>query len=204
MSEKHFQNDFYTLSDNEIIERLRIDNAKIIKEISKIVFKMLYEENERTKQIDSKGSSFIAIIGLSTSLVFSLGGLLVEKITNVHLPLIGCPIPWLVFFYLTTSISLLIAIFFSYQAIKTRSEWRWLNDADIFNQDVLGKKDPKYYEKYMITHAWTVYRNNFSLNETKGKFLKYSQVWFMSGLMQLIPIIAIISLYALKKGGYFQ
>jgi hypothetical protein len=201
---KQSQNESYALSIEKIQELLKIDNTRVIKEIYKIVFDMLYEENERSKQIDSKGSSFIGLIGLSTSLVFSLGGLLIEKITNVHLPVIGCPMPLLVTFYFTTSITLLLSIFYSYYAIKIRSNWRWLNDVDIFQEAVLKEESANYYRRYMITHAWTVFRTNFKVNETKGKFLKYSQALFVCALIQLAPIIMILGFYALKKGGYFQ
>lgn len=190
----------FNLSDEELEKRLEIDDEDVVNEVHRIIFKMLYEENERQKQIDTKGASFIAIIGLSTSLVFSLGGLLIEKITNVSLPIIGCPIQWLVFFYFTTSITLLSSMLCTYHAIKARSDWVWFSEADIFNKEAL-EEDECFYKRYMITHMWKLYKNNFMINEKKAKFLKYSQRLFITGLFQLIPIIMIISLYILKKGG---
>lgn len=191
----------FNLTDEEMEERLRIDNGAVVDEIYKIVSSILYEENERQKQIDTKGASSIAVIGLSTSLVFPLGGLLIEKIANVPLPVIGCPIPWLVLFYFTTSITLLLSMLFAYRGIKARSDWVWFGEQDIFNQEVLKEGQADYYKRYIITHMWKLYENNFKINEIKGKSLKYSQVLFISGLIQLMPIIAIISLYTLNKGG---
>jgi hypothetical protein len=193
----------FNLTDEEIEERLRIDNGGLIDEIHKTVSGMLYEENERQKQIDTKRASSIAVVGLSTSLVFSLGGLLIEKITNVSLPIIGCPIPWLVLFYFTTSITLLLSMLLAYQAIKARSDWVWFSEQDIFNQEVLKEDQTDYYKRYMITHMWKLYRNNFGINQMKGESLKCSQLFFILGLIQLMPIIAIISLYTLNKGGVF-
>lgn len=203
MSNKQDKKKAFNLTDEEIEERLRIDNGAVVDEIYKIVSGILYEENERQKQIDTKGASSIAVIGLSTSLVFSLGGLLIEKITNMALPVIGCLIPWLVFFYCSTSITLLLSMVFAYYGIRARSDWMWFSEQDIFNQEVLKEEQEQlaFYKRYIITHMWKLYKNNFRINETKGGHLKCSQKLFILGLIQLIPIIAIISLYALNKGG---
>lgn len=196
----------FTLSDAEIIERLRTDDKDIINEIHKTCFDILYEEEERTKFIDSKGSSLIGIIGLSSSLVFTLGGILIEKISNVNLPIIGCPIPLLVFMYFSSSLTLLIAIIFLFFAVKTRSDWRWLKDEDIFGGEKGEMIDQGInpYKRYMSVHAWMIFRNNFDINENKANYLKKAQCLFIIALVQLIPIIVVLGLYALKKGGYFR
>ena len=192
----------FTLSEDEIIERLRIEDKDVIDEIHKTCFDVLYKEEERTKSIDSKGSSLIGIIGLSSSLIFTLGGILIEKISNVNLPIIGCPIPWLVIFYCSSSLTLLMAITLTFSAVKTRGDWRWLKDGDIFHAEMIGEGiNP--YKRYMSTHAWKIFQNNFAINEKKANCLKWAQQLFMFALVQLIPIIVIISLYALEKGGYF-
>lgn len=192
----------FTLSDDEILERLSTDDEHIIGEIHKTCFDVLYKEEERTKFIDSKGASLIGIIGLSSSLVFTLGGILIEKITNVNFPMIGCPIPWLVFLYISSSLTLLMAILWSFLAVKTRSDWRWLDDKDIFHDEMI-REGINLYKRYMAAHAWYIFKNNFKINENKAGRLKSAQLLFMFALFQLIPIIVIIGLYALKKGGYF-
>lgn len=193
----------FNLTEEELKKRLEIEDRELVNELYAIVSRVLYEENERQKQIDTKGGSSIAIIGLSTSLVFSLGGLLIEKIDNVQLPILGCPIPWLVFFYISTSITLLASMVFAYKAIRARSDWRWFSEADIFNEEVLKEKksQPQFFKRYMIEHMWKLYKTNFGVNETKGRALKRCQLLFIVGLIELMPIIVIIGLYALKNGG---
>jgi hypothetical protein len=192
----------FTLSEEEIIERLRTDDTAIIDEIHKTCFDILYKEEEHTKFIDSKGSSLIGIIGLSSSLVFTLGGILIEKITNVNFPIIGCPIPWLVLLYFSSSLTLLIAIFYSFLTVRVRADWRWLKDEDIFHNGMIAQ-GIKPYKRYMSVHAWKIFQNNFKINESKAINLKRAQLLFIIALGQLIPIIVFLSLYALKKGGYF-
>jgi len=192
----------FTLSEDEIIERLRTEDKDVIDEIHKTCLDLLYKEEERAKSTDSKGSSLIGIIGLSSSLIFTLGGILIEKISNVNLPIIGCPIPWLVLFYCFSSLTLLIAITLTFFAIKTREDWRWLKDEDIFHAEMIeGGINP--YKRYMSTHIWKIFQNNFLMNEKKASCLKWAQQLFMFALAQLVPIIAIISLYVLEKGGFF-
>lgn len=203
MSKRRPKDKPFNLTEDELKKRLEIDDKGLVDELYNIVSRVLYEENERQKQIDTKGGSSIAIIGLSTSLVFSLGGLLIEKISNLPLPMIGCPIPWLVSFYLSTSITLLVSMAFAYNAIRARSDWKWFSEADIFNQEVLQEKEeqPQYFKRYMIEHMWKLYTTNFGINEKKGDALKWCQLLFIIGLFELMPIITIIGVYSLKKGG---
>jgi hypothetical protein len=197
---KHDQT--FTLEDKEIIDRLRTDDIEIVNEIHKTCFDILYQEEERKKSIDAKGASLVGSIGLSVSLVFSLGGIIIEKINNVDLPVIGCPIPWLVGLYFSSSLTLLIAIIYSFFSVKTRSDWRWLKDTDIFNEKEFGN-GVSPYKRYMSVHAWKIFRNNFKINEEKANYLKRSQQLFVFALFQLVPIIIILSMYTFKKGGYF-
>src|SRR3989339_534767 len=151
-SNKFKKEQTFTLSEKEIIERLRTDDPAIINEIHKTCFDILYKEEERTKFIDSKGSSLIGIIGLSSSLVLTLGGILIEKITNVTLPIIGCSIPGLVLLYFSSSVTLLIAIFYSFLTVRARSDWRCLKDEDIFNNGMI-EQGINGYKRYMAAHA---------------------------------------------------
>ena len=164
------QEEPFHLNEDEIIERLRTDNKDIIDEIHKTCFEMLYKEEERIKSIDTKGASLIGIIGLSIGLVFTLGGIIIEKIPSVSLPIIGCPIPWLVALYFSSSLTLLIAIIFSFLAVKARSDWRWPKDEDIFHSQMIGE-GIKPYKRYMSVHAWKIFQNNFEINDKKADYL---------------------------------
>lgn len=193
----------FVLTDDQIIERLRTENKEIVNEIYKICMDILFKEDDRIDSIDSKGSTLIGLVGLSASLVFGLGGILIEKVENLKLPIVGLPMPWLVILYLSASLTLLFSIIYSFRAIRARSDWRWLCDEDLFNEQMICE-GINHYKRYLSVHFWKIYENNFRINETKGAHLKAAQRLFVAGLIQLIPIIGIIALYSLKKGGYFQ
>jgi len=185
----------FSLTDEEILNRLdAVEDEQIINEIHKTCFDVLYKDIERSDLIDSKGSSLIGIMGLSFSLVFSLGGLLIEKIDNIPLPFVGCPVSWFIALYISSSITILLAVGFALQAVRARSDWRWLKDEDIFRMDVLT--DIKKYKKYISDHAWQIYRNNYNINETKAKRLKQAQWIFFIALVQIMFIILLTGLYA--------
>jgi len=188
----------FDLTDEEIIENLRTDVSETIDAVYNTCLKMLDKDDDRTRAIEAKGSTLLGMGGLSTGVVFSLGGILIEKITNIDLPIIGCPIPWLVLFYFTSSVTFLGSILFALLSLRARSDWKAMKDTDIFRADVLAE-GPGPYKRYMATHAWNVYKNNYIVNEKKASLLKKGYYLFAAALFQLFPIICIIALYARYK-----
>jgi hypothetical protein len=101
----------------------------------------------------------------------------------------------------TSTFTLFLSIFFALFAIRARSDWRGLNDEDIFNEEVFDE-DSCRYKRYLTVHNWKIYNNNFSVNEAKARKLKVAHFLFVLGLLQLLPIILVIALYAyITKGG---
>ncbi len=140
----------FSLKDEEILSRLHEIKDKhedIVGEIYKTCFDNLHNDVKRTDSLDSKASSLIGALGVSFSIIFALGGVLIKEIDNIVLPVIGNLLPWLVFFYISTSATLLIGLFISLKAVGARSDWRWLNEEDIYNKEVLeqGINDYKIY-----------------------------------------------------------
>ena len=192
----------FALSDDQIRKNLCTNELPLINAIYNTCAETLYKEEDRSKAIDTKGASTLGMLGVSLSLVFSLGGLLIDKISNLPLPYVGCPVPWLVFFYGSTSATLFIAAIITLFSIRVRSDWRGVKDSDLFHGQMIEEGEGPY-KRYLSTHFWKVYKNNFRVNETKGKYLKAGQILYIIALFQLLPIIVIIGLYSLRKGGYF-
>jgi hypothetical protein len=190
------------LTDDDIIDRLSINNPDIINTVYSINLDLLYKEEERTKNIDTKGSTLLGVSGLTSTVVFSLGGLLIEKIPNIIISFYSLQIPTLhvlSFLYITSSITLLGSILFAVLAIKSRSDFKWINGADVFNKEMLsGYVLP--YKRYLTSHYWMIFSNNFKINEIKGKLLKKGYWVFFIALIQILPIILIIGLYSYTKG----
>lgn len=188
-----------TLTDEEILERLRIKDKEVIGSVYSICLDLLYKEEDRSKSLDTKGSTLLGVSGLTSTVVFSLGGLLIEKVSNIPLPIIGRVLPLLCLLYVTSSITLLGCILTAVLAIKARSDWRWVDDEDVFRSDVIST-DVDGYKRYLSAHYWSIKNNNFKINEQKGKRLIRGYWLFFIALIQILLIVVIIGLYSYTKG----
>jgi len=191
-----------TLTDDEIIDRLRINDPDVVVTVYSICLDLLYKEEERLKNLDAKGSALLGVSGLTSTVVFSLGGLLIEKVSNISIPLLGMRIPTLFVLstlYISSSITLLVTILCAVLAIRTRSDLKWINGDDIFNKEVLSG-DVLTYKRYLSLHYWMIFKNNFKINEVKGRLLKKGYWIFFAALIQILPIITIIGIYSYTKG----
>lgn len=192
-------NPAFALSDDDILERLRINDKEVVASVYGICLDLLYKEEDRSKNLDTKGSTLLGVSGLTSTVVFSLGGLLIEKIANVSLPFIGKPMWLLSLLYATSSITLLCCILAAILAIRARSDLKWINEEDVFKEEVISS-DVNTYKRYMAAHYWSILRNNFTINETKGRRLKAGYWLFFVALIQILPIIVIIGTYSYQKG----
>lgn len=187
------------LTDDQIIERLRIEDEAVITAVYGVCLDLLYKEEERAKNLDTKGSTLLGVSGLTSTVVFSLGGLLIEKVSNLELPVIGKPLPILSSLYVTSSITLLACILMAVLAIRARSDWKWIDDNDVFHDGIIAGSINEY-KRYLAVHYWSIKSKNFHINESKGKTLRAGYWLFFAALIQILPIVSIIGLYSYTKG----
>ena len=189
MSEIEFE-----LSDDIIKERLRINDANTINGIYTICNNLYKEEIERTKAIEDKSKSLLSSIGVMLGLLFTVGGFLLEKIKNVSIPVIGSPKIYLSILYLILGFLLVISGILSFKSLVVRKTWKTISEKDIFREDVIDK-EYTHYARYMTTHIWKIYKNNFDVNNNKTKDLFYAQILFIITLIGFSIMIVIIGAY---------
>lgn len=190
----------FPLEINDIIERMRIEDIELVNTIFEIVKSLYGQDKDRTTLIDSKASSLFGMVAISVSLIFTLGGLLIEKIENIELPYLGNVIPILCILYFFVIFFMLLSNFLSLMALKARSDWREVGDDDVFKEEILLQDKSIVYKRYSITAFWKFYMNNYKINEKKGKLLKWAQNIFFISLFLLIPIVIILILYVNTEG----
>lgn len=195
--------DSYPIGIDDIRENLRIKNSKTIKDIYGICLELLSNETQRSSTLDTKGSSLFGIMGVTIALIFSAGGFLIDKISNISLPIISCPIPLLVMLYVLTTFFGLLGIVLVLLSIRMRTYYRVISDKSLFRKDVL-EKDNNFFRRYIITHVWLVYRKNFLINERKARILQLGQFSYLVSILLLLPIILVLALYVLTKGGFIH
>lgn len=182
------------LNIDDLRERLRIDDKEIVDNIYSVCYGLIKEEEERRSGLDSKAYNLIGIVGVCITLVFGFGGILIKEIKD---PL------WLivmVMLYLGTIMFAFVALLFALNVAKARSNFRSINDEDIFQKEMI-QKDVITYKRYLISHFWQIYQNNFAINESKGTSLKSSFRMFLFAIISLSLIVFTVSKYVLLKGG---
>ncbi len=191
----------HQMTSEEIRDALRTDDKDVIDTIYMACYEMMLREEERFVIIDSKGWNLFAMIGLAITLIFTIGGTLVEKVTNVSVYLFGCPLPWLVGFYILAFVLALAAGILTWFAVRVRSDYRWPDEKDLLNKEMI-QSGADIYKRYMAVHYWKIFRNNYEKNTRKANLLKVAHNLFLGALLTLLPLAVIIGLYALARGGF--
>lgn len=187
----------FKLSIEKVIENICTDEIKIIDSLYNLVFHLLNKEDERLSSLDSKGSNILGMAGVALALIFSLGGLLIEKIEDTSLIFLNSVVYILSILYILTNFLLLISIIFAVFSVRARSDFKTVSDVDIFTKEI--SKGENYYKRYIVAHFWQIYQNNFIINERKGFWLKYSYWFFTLSMVFLLLISITIGLYSLNK-----
>jgi hypothetical protein len=182
------------LSVEDIMSRLRINDKDIIDTIYSTYYDLLDKENKRRLELDNKAYNLIGIVGVCITLIFGLGGILIEKIK------IPSYITILTILYLGAFMLGMVSLLFALLAARARSDFKTVNDEDIFAEKVI-KSDILTYKRYLIAHYWQIYQNDFKINEEKGKSLKISFRMFFANIIFLFLVVSVITNYSLTQGG---
>jgi hypothetical protein len=121
----------------------------------------------------------LSILTAALALTYSVGGLLIntvllpDKLSSASSLWLCIPI-WLLW---TTSLVLFaVAILKCFQCIRVRSDFRSINEEDIFNRYAMlhpetKKEDVACYKRYMAQHFWRINSENYNINQDKGGLL---------------------------------
>lgn len=188
----------FKLSIDDVINKICINNLQSINTLYDLNLKLIDKEAERMSALDSKGSNVFGMAGVALALIFSLGGLLIEKIENRPLFFTDRPVEILTALYMITVFLLLTSVLFALFAVKARSDIKTVTDSDIFTT-AIDKEDEVVYKRYLIAHYWLIYQNNFLINELKGRWLKWAYRFFAMSMVFLLVISFIIGFYSIGK-----
>ena len=189
--ERLFKVDVYRLPMDKIKENLRIEDSATIEDIYQTCLRLLSDEYEQTSKIDGKATSLFGMIGVTITLVFSVGALVIGEICKMAPPVPKC-IPWLATFYVLATFLEFVSIFMVLGSMRVRSDWRAISDKSLFRKDVIEKGND-FFRRYMITHMWRIYTNNYRINERKAKMLYLGQLFYFISIVFLFLMIIILT-----------
>ncbi|MDG5816258.1 hypothetical protein QA601_14280 [Chitinispirillales bacterium ANBcel5] len=191
-------------TNNEIRERLRLNNPVLISQILSFSMKYFEESISGRKDIDEKANWFLVTATGCLTLFFTGVAVL---LTQLSIPInSGC-----VFFtsVLLSVCFLLLSVFLLFFALRARSDFRTINVLDIIEKDTIGESDQiddsepnsTVYDRYMAEHLLDIAKKNYRINEKKGKWLKIGQLVFLIGLFFISTVSVQLSYTLINQQG---
>jgi hypothetical protein len=183
----------HNISDDEIRNRLCLNNPLLVSQILLHTIKYFDESISGRKDIDEKANWFLATATGCLTLFFTGVAVLLGQLKR--------PIFMSSVFFLSSFLSvtfLLISVLLFFLAIRARSDFKMLSPLDILEKDTVSEADQNakgliIYDRYMAAHFLDISKKNFAINWKKGKLLKIGQWFFLSGLIFLSTVSIILS-----------
>jgi hypothetical protein len=187
------------LTKAEIRERLCLASSGLVEEIHALALRQNTAEDQRETRLglDGKAQGLMATAGLSLTVAFTFGGLLLQSPKYIE-PLglwLGRAVLGL---YAIALLLGLLASIWAVRALFVRDGYRAVTDDDVFNKAMLESVDreahadsdkaKRLYRRFITVQHWTVYRHHFDVHERKAELIKRGQWFFVGFLVSLLLI----------------
>jgi len=191
------------LTEKDVRERLALNSPELVAELLVHVQGLLATETGRQTRVDAKATSLLTAAGLSLTVAFTFGGLLIAKPNN------GSFDPWVTVTFALAVTSGLIAAIHAVAALFVRGDYGSVAGETLFDVETLkaandmmkdeeatdaptDKEKREFgvmeYRKYLIPHLWEVFRQRSLVHEKKASRIKWGQGFFIAFLVLLIPV----------------
>lgn len=192
------------LTDKELVERLCLSSKSLVDELYSITLRQLQAEDQRQARLDGKAQGLLATTGLSITIAFTFGSLLLQ-----HPEYLYRVSDWLAQVVAGLyGVALIFGISASIQALRAllvRDEYRSSGADDIFNQGELDAAENAQddseagtkFRRYLTAHLYLIYQAHFEVHEQKARIIKRGQQLFFFFLCAifLVGIAMTISVF---------
>lgn len=147
-----------------------------------IISKRHEREIERSKNLDEKSDRLIQSVSIIIAITITLGSISLANIlqyTQLYVP-----------FFMGVG-ALLTAVFLSLLGIRLR-KWSEIPD-DVLVEKYLASTNDDTFKEEAIMSISNVYFANFDKNEKKAKYVSYSWICMLIGLVSLAVFLAILT-----------
>ena len=190
---------FNPVSQQEVDQLRKTFNKDLVDIGLDMMRELIRKEDERFRHLDSKANTFLGMLGVSMTVIVSLGALWMTRINkkNPQYPknfrvLVGS-------LYLMTVLPLVISYIFSLvttgippKAGQKVTPLQMSRRYDVNSEDVIGPVyrmlDPVSYKKNLIGELWRVLELNVQANDRKADWLSRSQT------VSLLAVVGIVGL----------
>jgi hypothetical protein len=185
------------LDKKDLLKRLELASSGLVEEIHTLVLRQNTAEDQRETRLDAKAQGLMATAGLSLTVAFTFGGLLLQYPRYIE-PLGVWPARLVLALYALALLCGLLASIWAVRALFVRDGYRAVTDNDVFHKDTLesidreafndSDKAKRLYRRFITVQHWTVYRHHFDVHQRKAKLIKCGQWFFVGFLVSLILI----------------
>jgi hypothetical protein len=189
----------------------------LVDEIHTIALRQMQSEDVRETRLDSKAQGLLITAGLTLTVAFTFGGMLIDhseylKAINGGVA-VGCFV-----LYAAAMLSGLFASLQAVRALKVTGDYRSVNERDVFNERELTEADDScadetnasenakavaMYRRYMTSHYWVIWQRHFTLHARKARIIKSGQWAFLAFLVLMMVIGGAMAFAALNRA-YFS
>lgn len=185
------------ISQSELRSRLCLNSSSLVEEIHATLLRQLQSEDLRESRLDAKAQGLLGTAGLSLTLAFTFGNILLGH--PEYFRAAGSMVPIL---FALALLAGMLSSAFAVAALLVRAAYGTLTDGDIFNKDYLAEIDEKpndekaianktsqrLYRRFIMIQNWKMFHLHFKVHERKAKHIKYSQICFLAFLFSLTLI----------------
>lgn len=201
------------LSGEEVADRLRLHSGGLVEDLHAIVIRQIQAEEQRESRLDGKAQGLLITAGLSLTVSFTLGGMLLQH--PEYLSAIGrWPTVALVSVYmaalvagLTSSVRAVRALYVT-DGYRSVSEHDALNEAELSAADAecVDPKEPRdnaraqwRFRRYMMVQYWQIWQQHFVVHEAKARMIKSGQRAFLVFLVLMMVIGLSLAIAAVMR-----
>lgn len=169
------------LTQDQIKERMRLENLELVASIYDIVTRQVQAEVGRQTRLDAKATSLLTAAGVSVTLASVFGSTLAVNASRFQ--------PWIVWPYSVAVACGLAAGFFSVWSLLVRDTYRTVSEEAVFDKESLEHADTQglaRYQRFMVVHLWMVYRENSAVHDRKALLIGRGQRFYLGFLATLL------------------
>jgi hypothetical protein len=195
------------LTEEEIRARLTIDSPELVQELYMLAQSQVTAEVGRQTRLDVKANSLLTASGLSLTVAFTFGGLLVNQTKRFD------DIAGVVGVFAVSVACGLVAAIYAVRTLTVTGRYRTVDEESVFNPEALRTADEPAatiaglgdktdaekraygvmeYRKFLVPHLWSIVLQHREIHEDKAKLVKRGQGFFIAFLGFLLIVCVFV------------
>lgn len=198
---------YQPLTPDELAARLALNSSGLVEEIHALTLRQVQQEDARETRLDAKAGGLLGTAGLSLTVAFTFGGLLLQH-PDYLLPLGPTLARVVLIAYVVALAAGLAAVIAAVWALFVNDDYESVSEDNVFNEAILDKIDrsakdkedgQRLYRRYVTVKHWAIYRAHFAIHQKKANKIRWGQGFFLSFLGILLLTGALLTYAAFEQ-----